>query len=70
MGQAKQRGTYEERVAASKKPAKPKPEPQRPTRPGMSAMFAMARAGVTLDDVERTLDGRSLKLTRRPGDAK
>ena len=34
------------------------------------AMVAMAKAGVTLDDVERVLDRRALKVTRRPGDAK
>jgi phosphoribosyl-ATP pyrophosphohydrolase len=33
-------------------------------------MTAMARAGVSLADVEAELDRRSLKLTRRPGDAK
>ena len=34
------------------------------------ALVAMVRAGVTLTDVERELDGRALKVTRRPGDAK
>ncbi len=33
-------------------------------------MTAMARAGVRLEEVEAELDRRSLKLTRRPGDAK
>lgn len=33
-------------------------------------LVAMARAGTSLADVERQLDLRSLKLTRRPGDAK
>jgi phosphoribosyl-ATP pyrophosphohydrolase len=33
-------------------------------------MTAMARAGVSLSDVEAELDRRSLRLTRRPGDAK
>ncbi|MBI5525039.1 MAG: phosphoribosyl-ATP diphosphatase [Deltaproteobacteria bacterium] len=33
-------------------------------------LVAMANAGVTLEDVERVLDRRSLKVTRRPGDAK
>lgn len=33
-------------------------------------LVAMAKAGVTLEDVERVLDRRSLKVTRRPGDAK
>lgn len=35
--------------------------------------FAMVRcvaAGVTLEDVERHLDARALKLARRPGNAK
>ena len=34
------------------------------------ALVAMARAGVDLADVERELDRRALKITRRPGDAK
>lgn len=34
------------------------------------AMTAMARAGVSLAEVERTLDKRALKITRRKGDAK
>lgn len=34
------------------------------------AMMAMARSGVSLADVERELDRRSLKVPRRPGDAK
>jgi histidinol dehydrogenase/phosphoribosyl-ATP pyrophosphohydrolase len=34
------------------------------------AMVAMARAGVTLDEVERELDRRALAIERRPGDAK
>ena len=34
------------------------------------AMAAMARAGVTLADVERELDRRALKVSRRKGDAK
>jgi phosphoribosyl-ATP pyrophosphohydrolase len=34
------------------------------------AAVALARAGVTLDEVERELDRRALRLTRRPGDAK
>lgn len=34
------------------------------------ALVAMVRAGVDLADVERELDRRSLKITRRPGDAK
>lgn len=34
------------------------------------ALVAMARSGVGLAEVERVLDQRSLKLTRRPGDAK
>jgi phosphoribosyl-ATP pyrophosphohydrolase len=34
------------------------------------AMVAMARAGVTVADVERVLDARSLKVHRRPGNAK
>lgn len=34
------------------------------------AMTAMARAGVRLADVERELDRRALKVTRRRGDAK
>lgn len=34
------------------------------------ALVAAARAGVTLADVERILDQRALRLTRRPGDAK
>ena len=33
-------------------------------------LVAMARAGVPLAEVERQLDLRSLRLTRRPGDAK
>ena len=33
-------------------------------------LVAMARAGVTLSEVERELDRRARKLTRRPGDAK
>lgn len=35
--------------------------------------FAMVRcvaAGVTLEDIERHLDARALKLARRPGNAK
>jgi len=34
------------------------------------ALVAMARSGVSIADVERVLDQRSMKLTRRPGDAK
>ncbi len=34
------------------------------------ALVAAARSGVTLNDAERILDLRALKLTRRPGDAK
>jgi len=34
------------------------------------ALVAMARAGVDLARVERVLDGRSLKVSRRPGHAK
>ena len=34
------------------------------------AMVAMARAGVSLADVERELDRRALKVRRRKGDAK
>lgn len=34
------------------------------------ALVALARAGVPLADVERELDRRALKVTRRPGDAK
>lgn len=34
------------------------------------ALVAMARAGVTLEDVAAELDRRALKVTRRPGDAK
>lgn len=34
------------------------------------ALVAMARSGVSLADVERELDRRSLRVTRRPGDAK
>ncbi len=34
------------------------------------ALVAMARAGVSLDEVERELDRRALRVTRRPGDAK
>lgn len=34
------------------------------------ALVAMVRGGVSLDDVERTLDRRALKVVRRPGDAK
>ena len=33
-------------------------------------MVRMAQAGVTLADVEKVLDRRSLKVTRRKGDAK
>ena len=33
-------------------------------------MAAMARAGVSLTDVERELDRRALKVNRRNGDAK
>jgi phosphoribosyl-ATP pyrophosphohydrolase len=33
-------------------------------------LAAMARAGVSMEDVERELDRRSLRITRRPGDAK
>lgn len=33
-------------------------------------MVAMAKAGVTLGDVERILDDRSAKVSRRPGNAK
>ncbi len=33
-------------------------------------MVAMAKAGVTLGDVEKVLDGRAGKVSRRPGDAK
>lgn len=33
-------------------------------------LVAMARAGVSLEDVERDLARRALKVTRRPGDAK
>ena len=34
------------------------------------AMTAMARAGVSMADVERVLDRRALRTTRRAGDAK
>lgn len=34
------------------------------------AMVAMARAGVTVEDVSAALDRRALKVSRRPGDAK
>jgi phosphoribosyl-ATP pyrophosphohydrolase len=34
------------------------------------ALVAMARSGVDLATVERALEKRSLKITRRPGDAK
>lgn len=34
------------------------------------ALVAMVRAGVSLAEVERILDRRSLRVTRRPGDAK
>jgi phosphoribosyl-ATP pyrophosphohydrolase len=34
------------------------------------ALTAMRRAGVSLEDVERELDRRALRITRRPGDAK
>ncbi len=34
------------------------------------ALVALARSGGTLDDVERELDRRALRVTRRPGDAK
>ncbi|HAU41871.1 MAG TPA: hypothetical protein DCW50_07475, partial [Gammaproteobacteria bacterium] len=34
------------------------------------AMVAMARAGVRMTDVEKELDRRALKVTRRRGDAK
>jgi phosphoribosyl-ATP pyrophosphohydrolase len=34
------------------------------------ALVAMVRAGATLSEVETILDGRSLRTTRRPGDAK
>jgi phosphoribosyl-AMP cyclohydrolase / phosphoribosyl-ATP pyrophosphohydrolase len=34
------------------------------------ALVAMARGGATLEQVERVLDDRALKITRRPGDAK
>jgi len=34
------------------------------------ALVAMARAGVTVADVERELDERALRVTRRPGNAK
>lgn len=34
------------------------------------ALVAMAKAGVTLADVDSVLDRRALKVTRRPGDAK
>ena len=34
------------------------------------AMVAMAKTGVTVEEVERILDRRALKVTRRPGDAK
>ncbi len=34
------------------------------------ALVAMARAGVGWDAVERELDRRALKVSRRPGDAK
>jgi phosphoribosyl-ATP pyrophosphohydrolase/phosphoribosyl-AMP cyclohydrolase/histidinol dehydrogenase len=34
------------------------------------ALVAAAKAGVTLADVERELDLRSLKVQRRPGNAK
>jgi phosphoribosyl-ATP pyrophosphohydrolase len=34
------------------------------------AAVAMARGGVSLDEVERVLDKRALRVTRRPGDAK
>jgi len=34
------------------------------------AVVAMARGKVTLDDVEREMDRRSAKISRRPGDAK
>jgi len=33
-------------------------------------LVAMARAGIGMDEVERELDRRSLRITRRPGDAK
>jgi phosphoribosyl-ATP pyrophosphohydrolase len=34
------------------------------------ALVAMARAGITLADVDAALDRRAMKVTRRPGDAK
>jgi phosphoribosyl-ATP pyrophosphohydrolase len=34
------------------------------------ALTAMRRAGVSLEEVERELDRRALRVTRRPGDAK
>lgn len=34
------------------------------------AMVAMARAGLSLEDIAKELDRRSLKVTRRPGNAK
>ena len=34
------------------------------------ALVAMAKAGVTLADVEAVLDERALKVKRRKGDAK
>ena len=34
------------------------------------ALVAMARAGVSVGEVERTLERRSLRVTRRPGNAK
>jgi phosphoribosyl-ATP pyrophosphohydrolase/phosphoribosyl-AMP cyclohydrolase/histidinol dehydrogenase len=34
------------------------------------ALVAMARSGVDLPTVEKALEKRSLKITRRPGDAK
>jgi phosphoribosyl-ATP pyrophosphohydrolase len=34
------------------------------------AMVAMTRGGITLEEVERVLDRRALRLTRRPGNAK
>jgi phosphoribosyl-ATP pyrophosphohydrolase len=33
-------------------------------------LVALARAGVPLDEVERELDRRARKVSRRPGDAK
>jgi phosphoribosyl-ATP pyrophosphohydrolase/phosphoribosyl-AMP cyclohydrolase len=33
-------------------------------------LVAMARAGVGVEDIERELDRRALRITRRPGDAK